>query len=451
MRKLRLLVAALAILSGVSAWAQTDIAGTWSGMLQAAPGATLEVHFVLTRAGDGYTAVLKSPTQGAIPETPASAVSFADNRLVISVDSLAGRYEGTLADGKFAGSWSQQGTAIPLELAPFAERVLADADKATLRGSWVGDLAVPQANITLAIVLRFEENAAGEFVGFLDSPDQGASGIPLANITFADGQLSVGVPQAVAEYKGALSGDRIEGTFTQLGQGTPLVLTKGEYRPRGAELSQEAIDRLEGSWVGRVANAAGGSLAVVFRFESNGPGNVVAFLDSPEQGASGIPMSELTLEGDQLSFVIPAAQANFRGTLSAEGMTGTWAQGNASQALTMARGEYVPTVAALDLPAEAWSRLSGTWRGPLAAPGGTLEVVLRFERTADGTSLGFMDIPARGASGLVIASASLTGDALELSVPAGGLVIAGTLAGGNFTGEWRQGGMNTPLTLAKQP
>ena len=84
MRKLRLLVAALSILSGVSAWAQTDIAGTWTGMLAAAPGATLEVHFVLTRAGDGYTAVLKSPTPGAIPETPATSVSFADNRLVLT-------------------------------------------------------------------------------------------------------------------------------------------------------------------------------------------------------------------------------------------------------------------------------------------------------------------------------------------------------------------------------
>jgi len=451
MRKLRLLVAALSILSGMPVLAQTDISGTWSGMLQAGPGTTLEIHFVLTRAGDGYTAVLKSPTTGAIPETPASSVSFADNRLVLAVDSLSGRYEGTLANGKFTGNWNQQGTAIPLELAPFAERVMSAADKAALRGSWVGDLTVPQANITLAIVLRFEENAAGEFVGFLDSPDQGASGIPLANIAFADGQLSVAVPQASAEYRGTLSGERIEGTFTQLGQGTPLALTKGEYRPRGTELSQEAIDRLKGSWVGRVTNAAGGSLAVVFRFESNGPGNIVAVLDSPEQGASGIPMSELTLEGDQLSFVIPGAQANFRGTLSAEAITGTWAQGNASQALTMARGEYVPTVAALDLPAEAWARLRGTWRGPLAAPGGTLEVVLRFETTADGTSLGFMDVPTRGAAGLVIAAASLTGDALELSVPAGALVIAGTLSGTGFTGEWRQGGMNTPLSLTRQP
>jgi hypothetical protein len=259
------------------------------------------------------------------------------------------------------------------------------------------------------------------------------------------------VPQIVGEYKGTLSGDRFEGTFTQLGQASPLALTKGEYRPRGATLSQEAIDRIEGSWVGRVPNNAGGSLAIVFRFESNGPGSVLALLDSPEQGATGIPMSELTVTGDQLSFVVPAAQASYRGTLGADTIEGTWAQGNISGAVTMTRGEYTPAVTALDLPADAWARLGGTWRGPLAAPGGTLEVVLRFERTADGKSVGFMDIPARGASGLAITAASLTGDALELSVPAGGLVIAGTLTGGSFSGEWRQGGMNTPLSLTRQP
>ena len=451
MRKLRILLAALSIAAGAPVLAQTDIAGTWSGNLPAGPGTTLEIHFVITRAGDGYSAVLKSPTAGAIPETPATSVSFADNRLVLAVDSLSGRYEGSLENGKFAGNWVQQGTAIPLELAPFVERVLSAEARATLQGSWVGELAVPQANVTLAIVVRFETNSDGAFVGFLDSPDQGANGIPAAAIALADGALSFTVPQLGADYKGTISGDAINGTFTQLGMVFPLNLTRGEYRPRGVELSQEVIDRIEGSWVGRVQNPAGASLAIVFRFEGNGPGNVIAYFDSPEQSARNIPISELTVTGDQLSLVVAAAQASYRATLSGDTITGTWAQGNSSQEVTMTRGEYVPTVAALDLSAEAWARLSGTWRGPLEAPGGTLEVVLRFETTADGVNLGFMDIPARNASGLVIATASLTGDALELSVPAGGLVMAGTITNGSFTGEWRQGGMNTPLSLTKQP
>jgi hypothetical protein len=80
-----------------------------------------------------------------------------------------------------------------------------------------------------------------------------------------------------------------------------------------------------------------------------------------------------------------------------------------------------------------------------------LEIVVRFETNAEGTRLAFLDIPARGAAGLAITAASLAGDALELSVPAGGLTIAGTLSGGTLTAEWRQGATNNPLTLTRQP
>jgi hypothetical protein len=201
-----------------------------------------------------------------------------------------------------------------------------------------------------------------------------------------------------------------------------------------------------------VPNSAGGTLAVVFRFESSEPGSVVAFLDSPEQGARGIPMGEITLEGDQFSVVVPAAQASYRGTLGTDTIEGTWAQGNITGPVTMTRGEYVPTVAALDLPPEALARLRGTWTGSMQPPqGGTIELVVRFETTADGVNLAFLDVPTRGAAGLVITAATLTGDALELSVPAGSLTIAGTITNGTFSGEWRQGTTNVPVTLTRQP
>jgi hypothetical protein len=452
MKAIRILLLALSIAAGTSALAQTDISGTWAGKLPAGPGQTLDIHFVLTRAGDGYSAILKSPTAGAIPETPATSTSFADNRLVMTVDSLAGRYEGVLENGKFTGNWHQQGTALPLELVPYVEAVLSAEAKAALQGSWVGELSVPQAGVTLAIVFRFENRADGSFVGFLDSPDQGANGIAAAGIALADGALSFTVPQLSADYKGTLDGDSMTGTFTQVGMAFPLNMARGEYRPRGATLSQEAIDRLEGSWVGRAQNPAGATVTFVFRFEPNGPGNVVAMLDLPEQGTRNIPMTELTLEGDQLSFVVAAAQASYRATLSADGMTGSWAQGNSTRTLAMARGEYVPTDAALDLPAEALARLRGTWTGSMQPPqGGTIELVVRFETTADGVNLAFLDVPTRGAAGLVITAATLTGDALELSVPAGGLTIAGTVADGTFSGEWRQGTTNVPVTLTRQP
>lgn len=444
----RFLFAVILMTAAGTSFAQEDVSGTWVGMLPAGPGTTLEIHFVVTRAPDGgYSTVLTSPNTAAIQNMPATSTTFADNRLVVTVDPLSGRYEGTYENGGFTGNWHQQGTAIPLALERFAERVLSDEAKSALRGSWVGSLPVPQANITLAIVLRFEDNAQGQFVGFMDSPDQGATGIPIQTIELANGSLKLVIPQVFAEYTAALSGDTMDGTFTQLGMGTPLGMTRGEYVARGQALPAEAVERLEGSWVGRVTNAAGGSLAIVFRFEQAADGGLLAYLDSPEQGARGIPMTEIMFTDDRLSLVIPAAQASFTGTMSNDAIAGSWAQGNMTQPVTMTRGEYVPTVTTLDVGDAAFERLAGTWRGPM----GPLELVFRFERTAGGEPVGFLDIPAQNVTGLTVTQAALDGDNVTIGIAAAGVTITGTLSGGQIAGQWQQGQANNPLTLSRDP
>jgi hypothetical protein len=209
MHSIRLPLACLLVGLSSLAAAQDDIAGTWSGMLPAGPDTTLEIHFVVSRdAAGGYSTVLTSPNPGGIQDLPATSTSFSDGQLVIAVDDLAGRYEGTVANGRISGEWFQQGSGIPLELVPYVESVLSAAAKDQLRGSWVGELTIQ--TLTLAIVFRFEDNDAGEFVGFLDSPDQGANGIPVANIRLDDGALSFEVPQIAGGYAGTVSADAME-------------------------------------------------------------------------------------------------------------------------------------------------------------------------------------------------------------------------------------------------
>ena len=253
MKKMYVLM--LILLSGAAgpALAQEDISGTWSGKLPVSPDQTLEIHFVLTRAADGsYSAVLTSPDQGGIQDIAATSASFDGNRLMLSVDALSGSYDGVLADGRITGNWSQPGSEIPLELVPYVASVLSDADKDRLRGSWVGELAPPGQ--TLAIVFRFQDNEDGEFVGLLDSPDQGAKDIATANIRIEGDQLKFAIPRIGGEYTGTLSGDSIEGTFRQ-GQALPLNMQRGEYTARGLELPPDVIERIEGPWHGRVQNA----------------------------------------------------------------------------------------------------------------------------------------------------------------------------------------------------
>lgn len=332
MKTFRVLVAALMAFHLGGATAQQDISGTWAGTLAVAPDTNLEIHFVLTRGADGsYTAVVTSPDTDGIKDVAASVVSFNDNRLALTVDALSGSYDGVLGDGAFEGEWRQEETAFPLRLTPYVAPVLSQADKEALMGTWVGTLSTPAGSLTL--VYRFETNASGEFVGFVDSPDQGAQGIPVADIELVDGQLEFKIPPVRGEYSAKLEGDRMVGTWSQ-GQPLPLTMTKGEFTPTVAalSLSVEAMSALAGAWRGQL-----GPLNVVFRFETAAGGQAVGFLDSPSQGATGIPITTATFADGNLVFEVPAVRGEFSGDLSGNTLVGQWTQLGMTNPLTLTK------------------------------------------------------------------------------------------------------------------
>jgi hypothetical protein len=445
MKTIRIIFATLLAIYATAGLAQQDVSGTWAGNLAVGPDTSLQILFVLTRQPDGsYSAVVTSTDPGGIKDMPATSVSFDGNQLDLAVEALSGSYEGTFADGTFSGNWSQPGGSIPLTLAPYVAPTLTDADKDLLRGSWVGKLETPIGNYTM--VFRFEDDADGEFTGFLDSPDEGARGIPITNIELTDGKLEFRVPRAVLTYTATMAdGKMTDGTWSQRGQDVPLSMEKGEYVPAGIQLSDEAFSRLEGSWVGKLTNPAGNQLNVVFRFEKNDEGNIAAFMDSPDQGAKGIPVTEASLDGDQLSMTIPAARGSYTATVTDGQIEGTWSQGPNQQPLVLTPGEYTPTVAVLDLTDEAMAALEGTWRGQM----GPLEIVMRFERTADGQPVAFLDVPMQGVTGVSIDGVSLTDGDLSVSIAAISTNYTGKLDGSQITGQWAQGPNNNPLVLTK--
>jgi uncharacterized protein len=97
------------------AYAQ-GIAGTWYGNLQV-QGAVLPLVFHVTQAGDGYSATMDSPNQGA-RGLKASNTTFANNQLVIEAAQFGMKYTGTyLPDSnKVNGTFSQGGIQLPLVL-----------------------------------------------------------------------------------------------------------------------------------------------------------------------------------------------------------------------------------------------------------------------------------------------------------------------------------------------
>ncbi|MDR1343503.1 MAG: alpha/beta fold hydrolase [Prevotellaceae bacterium] len=91
-------------------------------------------------------------------------------------------------------------------------------------GAWSGVLTVQRAQLRL--VFHIQKTASG-YSATMDSPDQGAKGIPVTSVSYENPVLKLSVAGAGIEYEGTLGADgAIAGTFSQLGQAFPLSLSR---------------------------------------------------------------------------------------------------------------------------------------------------------------------------------------------------------------------------------
>ena len=93
-----------------------------------------------------------------------------------------------------------------------------------LIGSWSGKLKFGPMSLTLVLHL---EQADGYVTATLDSPDQGAKGIPAMKEFLDDDSLALSVESLAMTYRAKLKEGKLEGTFTQRGKSLPLVMTRG--------------------------------------------------------------------------------------------------------------------------------------------------------------------------------------------------------------------------------
>ncbi len=93
-------------------------------------------------------------------------------------------------------------------------------------GNWQGKLDVQ--GIDLRIVLHINKNDT-TYKATMDSPDQGAKGIPVSNIILDGTNFSFEVPTAFIKYNGTLKNDKtITGTFNQNEKSFSLDFNKQE-------------------------------------------------------------------------------------------------------------------------------------------------------------------------------------------------------------------------------
>jgi len=92
-----------------------------------------------------------------------------------------------------------------------------------IKGPWSGILDVGATK--LPIVLNISEKE-GKYSATMDSPSQGAKGIPLSSINFDNAKLTFSITNMGVEYEGVWQNDSIIGTFKQFGRSVPLNLSQ---------------------------------------------------------------------------------------------------------------------------------------------------------------------------------------------------------------------------------
>jgi len=119
------------------------------------------------------------------------------------------------------------------------------------------------------------------------------------------------------------------GTFVLSSAGSRAVAAKDSDSP--------AV----GTWEGTLDAGAQGQLKVVVHISQAADGSLTATLDSPDQGAKGIPISKIAFKDPDLNFESAAIGGSYQGAMNKERseIAGTWSQGGGSLPLKLKRAE----------------------------------------------------------------------------------------------------------------
>ncbi|HEV8431073.1 MAG TPA: alpha/beta fold hydrolase [Pyrinomonadaceae bacterium] len=106
-----------------------------------------------------------------------------------------------------------------------AHAVVAQTATPNVEGNWLATLAV--AGARLRLVVKIEKSANGYAAKF-DSPDQGATDLPIDSIVLDGNKLTFSASKFAISYDGTLNetGDEISGTFKQGANATPMAFKR---------------------------------------------------------------------------------------------------------------------------------------------------------------------------------------------------------------------------------
>jgi hypothetical protein len=217
----------------------------------------------------------------------------------------------------------------------------ACAAQTPVSGHWEGGISLPD-NTQLQIGVDLYEETQGTWKGDIDIPAQGAQDVPLKDIVVADKSVSfaISVGAGNPRFQGQLSDDAttITGEFIQGASKLAFSIKRsGEARVQPVVKNQPLPEKFAGTWEGTL-ETPNGNLRLVFHL-ANSDGAASGTIDSPDQSAIGIPMSEIKATDSTIRITVSVVNGSYDAKLSDDGkvLTGTWSQGGGTLPLALSR------------------------------------------------------------------------------------------------------------------
>jgi pimeloyl-ACP methyl ester carboxylesterase len=212
---------------------------------------------------------------------------------------------------------------------------------APLEGEWTGVLQVGETQLHL--VLHLSKDPRGEWHAVVDSLDQAVFGMEASKVTRGEDTLRFELASVGAQFQGKILPDHklIRGIWEQSGTGLPL---RFEKRAAGAEArpSAKAVSKMEGTWQGAI-ETGNMRMRLQLRLSHDEKGQLIAALDSLDQGIQGIPASKVVEQAGELSFDLSAFGAEYNGKLTAtkNEIIGQWSQNGNLERLDFRRSDKI--------------------------------------------------------------------------------------------------------------
>jgi RNA polymerase sigma factor (sigma-70 family) len=346
-------VASIAIMKAMDASntkaALARMQGDWEGTLDA-NGGKLRLVFKIFKTNDTYQAVMQSVDQGS-GDVPIPNVSARPRFIHFFMPVLDADFIGTLDSDQTAmtGTFKQMKRSFPLTLTRTAEpdttAVMTDADYtpkagSDLQGAWEGILG--NGNVALHLTLKIAEPSPGTFQAQLADPDQGMMNLPANSLTYHAPNMHVQWDAFNAAFDGEVNNqdDKLVGAWKQNGNKQPLTFRRAQAGTTPVAEEQKdygtgAPDQIQGHWKG-ILSVKDITLHIVIHVAQMPDGSYSATMDSPDQGANGIPASAV-------KFTFPNVRIGWKGIgyyvgkLNAGKLSGSWNQGGAALPLRMER------------------------------------------------------------------------------------------------------------------